>query len=180
MQLLFERDPAARGTSHMRGHSPPLECKSQERLCEACFLVRPLGDFRRRKSGKEQRVRQCRRCHNAFERCRRAAIRAKGSQRRLARDLAGVRDAASASRLKALCAAMVKGYGGTEGFVHVWLSSLQRDLTKGGLAALRHLEATLRLIQHCERARPDYSRMSDEQLLDLASRQATDWQESGT
>jgi len=86
------------------------------------------------------------------------------SKRRIARDLASVRDATSANRLKALCAAMVRGYGGTAGFVSVWLDCLRRDVERGGLSALRHLEATVRLIQHCETERTDYSKMTDEEL----------------
>jgi hypothetical protein len=139
---------------------------AQDRLCEICLHVQPIAQFRRRRRDAEQRMRQCRRCHNEFERYRRAAIRARVGKRRIARDLASVRDATSANRVKALCAAMVRGYGGAEGFVDAWLGCLRRDLDKGGLAALRHLEATVRLIQHCETHRRDYSRMSEEQLLD--------------
>ena len=112
-------------------------------------------------------MRQCRRCHNEFERYRRAAIRARIGKRRMAKDLARVRDASSSSRLKALCDAMVRTYGGTEGFCKAWQTSLRRDLERGGLAALRNLEATIRLIQHCESDKPDYSRMSDAELESL-------------
>jgi hypothetical protein len=134
------------------------------RLCETCFVVRPLTDFRRRARDSEVRVRQCRRCHNEFERYRRAATRARISKRRMAQDLAKVRDAVSERRVKVLCAAMVAGYGGTEGFVNAWLRCLDRDLAKGGFDAFRHLEYVLRLMQHCERDRRDYSRMTDEEL----------------
>jgi hypothetical protein len=139
------------------------------RLCETCLRVFPLTEFRRRKRGEEHRMRQCRRCHNEMERWRRAAVRARLGKRRMAKDLASVRDATSANRVKALCASMVRGYGGTEGFMASWLACLHRDLERGGLAALRHLEATIRLMQHCERDRPDYSRMSDEELEAMAA-----------
>jgi hypothetical protein len=82
----------------------------------------------------------------------------------MAQHLGRLRDAASANRVKALCAEMVLGYGGTEGFANAWRSCLQRDLERGGFAALRHLEATIRLIRHCEQDRPDYSQMSDKEL----------------
>ena len=142
------------------GHLP----SGPERLCESCFQVRQLEDFRRRKHGSDNRMRQCRRCHNEVERLRRAAARAWLGKRRIAQDLAKVRDAVSESRVKVLCAAMVAGYGGTEGFVNAWLRCLDRDLETGGLAALRHMEAVIRLVQHCEEDRTDYSRMSDEEL----------------
>ncbi len=138
---------------------------AQQRLCEACFHTFPLGEFRRRKRDSDHRMRQCRRCHNEFERYRRAAIRARLSKRRVAKDLGRVRAAVSANRVIALSAAMVQGYGGAEGFLNAWVACLNRDLGRGGFAALRHLEATLRLIQHCETQRPDYRKMSDEELL---------------
>lgn len=109
-------------------------------------------------------MRQCRRCHNQFERYRRAAARARLSKRRMARDLSRVREAASASRVAAVLAEVVRGYGGADGFARAWIACLHGDLQRGGLAALRHLEATIRLVQHCEQNRPDYSRMSDEEL----------------
>lgn len=87
----------------------------------------------------------------------------------MAQHLGRLRDAASANRVKALCAEMVLSYGGTEGFANAWRSCLQRDLERGGFAALRHLEATIRLVQYCEQNRPDYSQMTEEELLDAIS-----------
>lgn len=150
----------------------PVPCQSEipaapARLCESCIHTWPLTEFRHRQRGSEHRVRQCRQCHNEFERYRRAAVRARLRKRRMAKDLASVRDATSANRVKAICGAMVRGYGSTEGFMATWLACLHRDLERGGLAALRHLEATIRLIQHCEQDRPDYSRMSDAELEEM-------------
>jgi hypothetical protein len=147
----------------------PSPCQSEipadrTRLCESCFHTWPLTEFRRRQRGSQHRVRQCRQCHNEFERYRRAAVRARLSKRRMARDLSRVRDASSSNRVKALCAEVVRGYGGAEGFARAWVACLHGDLQRGGVAALRHLEATIRLIQHCEQDRPDYSQMADEEL----------------
>jgi len=153
------------GSGQRAGHCPP----DPSRLCESCLHVHPLAEFRRRKRGSEHRTRQCRRCHNEFERYRRAAIRARLSKRHIATDLACVRDAVSDQRLKMLCAAMVAGYGGTEGFVKAWLGCLHGDLAKGGFAALRHLEAVIRLVQYCEANKPNYRQMTDEQLMELAA-----------
>jgi hypothetical protein len=139
------------------------------RLCEHCFTPKPLSEFRRRKRGSEHRMRQCRRCHNEAERYRRTAIRARLGKRQMARNLSQVRDAVSANRVKAICAEIVRGYGGTEGFAKAWIACLNCDLPRGGLAALRHIEATIRLIQHCETDRPDFGRMTDQELEDLAS-----------
>lgn len=148
----------------MSGPCPTEIPAAPTRLCESCFHIRPLAEFRRRRRGSEHRVRQCRQCHNEFERYRRAAVRARLSNRKMARDLSHVRDASSSNRVKALCAEVVRGYGGAEGFARAWIACLHRDLQRGGSAALRHLEATIRLIQHCEQDKPDYRQMSDEEL----------------
>jgi len=42
--------------------------------------------------------------------------------------------------------------------------SLDQDLGRGGYAAVRHLEAILRLTQYCEQNRPNYRAMTDEEL----------------
>lgn len=82
----------------------------------------------------------------------------------MAQDLSRLRDASSSNRVKALCSEAVRGYGGAEGFARAWIACLHGDLQRGGFAALRHLEATMRLIQHCEEDRPDYSQMSEAEL----------------
>ncbi len=139
---------------------------AQERLCETCLRIQPINQFRRRRRDGENRMRQCRHCHNELERWRRAAIRARMTKRAMAKVLTDVRNTSS-NRLKTLCAAMVRGYGGTEGFANAWLSCLRQDLGKGGTSALRQLEATLRLIQHCDHQRPDYGSLTDEELVQL-------------
>ena len=148
----------------MPGPCPTQIPAAPTRLCESCFHTRPLAEFRRRKQGSDHRVRQCRQCHNEFARYRRAAVRARLSKRKMARDLSRVRDASSSNCIKALCAEVVRGYGGAEGFARAWIACLHGDLQRGGSTALRHLEATIRLIQHCEQDRPDYSQMSEEEL----------------
>lgn len=148
----------------MRGPYRSESNAAPSRLCECCFRTHPLSEFRRRKRGSEHRTRQCRQCHNEFERYRRAAVRARLSKRQMDRDLSRFRDASSSNRVKALCAEVVRGYGGAEGFAKAWITCLHRDLQRGGLAALRHLEATIRLIRHCEEDRPDYSQMSEDEL----------------
>jgi len=84
------------------------------------------------------------------------------------RTLSLFRSASSAAQMRAVCTAMVHSLGGTDGLMAAWRSCLHKDLAKGGMAALRHLEAVARLIQHCEAARPDYSRLSDRQLEIMA------------
>ena len=45
---------------------------------------------------------------------------------------------------------------------------LSSDMAKGGFSALRHIEAVIRLVQHCEGQRPNYSQLADEQFQQLA------------
>ena len=45
-----------------------------------------------------------------------------------------------------------------------WQRTLDKDLAKGGIAALRHLSAIMRLTQYCEQNKPNYGAMSDEEL----------------
>jgi hypothetical protein len=62
---------------------------------------------------------------------------------------------------------MVRGFGGINGFQEAWASVLDRDLQKGGFAALRHIEAVIRLVQYCEANKTNYRQMTDEQLMEL-------------
>jgi hypothetical protein len=141
-------------------HYPP-DALGAVRTCERCFQSRSLTEFRRRERGNQARMRQCRRCHNAAERHRRAALRGSKARRRTAKQLAAIRDAVSAGRVQALVAEMVRRAGGMEHFANTWVACFRRDLEKGGLAALRHFEATIRLMQHCEQHPPDVGRMTD-------------------
>lgn len=160
MSHLSQTPRPAAGSGQNAVHFP----LGPERLCESCFRYWPLEEYRRRKRGSDNRMRQCRRCHNEIERYRRAAIRARLSKRQIASNLARLRDASSSNRVKALCAEMVRGYGGAEGFAMAWTACLHSDLQRGGFAVLRHLEAVIRLIQHCE-DRPNYARMTSEELI---------------
>jgi hypothetical protein len=54
-----------------------------------------------------------------------------------------------------------------------WTKSLGTDLAAGGFRAYRQLAAIIRLMQHYEAAhpdKPDYSTLSDEELLDRLAR----------
>jgi hypothetical protein len=47
---------------------------------------------------------------------------------------------------------------------------MRKDLARGGQAGLRHLEAIIRLIQHCDARRPDLRKMTDVELEWLAEK----------
>jgi hypothetical protein len=139
-------------------------------VCGQCGVSKLPEEFRRRFTGREARLRQCRACHAESERLRRRAKQSRARRQEVNRDLARLKQAKSARQVALVCESMIRGFGGPEGFAKAWTACLRRDLSRGGFAALRHLEATIRLIQHCEANRPDYRSMSDEELLALASR----------
>ncbi len=146
----------------MTSDSVPATC--EYRLCEHCLLPRPIEDFRRRCRDKPLRLSQCRSCHNQAERERRAVRRQKMTRRELAKALNKVKNQRSDLQVKALCQEMVGRFGGLSGIVEAWSRCLDRDLSRGGYAAFRHLEAVLRLTQYCEQNKPNYGALSDEEL----------------
>lgn len=141
-----------------RRQQPPAgkECMSPDGtdlphiVCGQCGLAKARSEFRRRFTGQKARIHQCHSCHAASERLRRRAKRSREHRRDVNRDLARLKQAKSARQVALVCESMIRGFGGPEGFAKAWTACLRRDLDRGGFAALRHLEATIRLVQHCE------------------------------
>lgn len=144
---------------------PTLGQESPARHCEHCLAERPLHQFRRRYRGREQRVNQCRLCHNELERYRRAAIRHRVSRREMAKAMTQLKNSTAAARVPAFCGEMVRHLGGADGFLAAWKDCIDRDLERGGLPAFRHLAVLLKFMKYCEPEPVDYSTMSDEELL---------------
>jgi hypothetical protein len=134
------------------------------RRCESCLLEYPLQHFRRRHSGQELRMRECRLCHNLRERLRRAGIRHRLSRREMAKAMTHLKNCTAATRVPVFCAEMVQHFGGTTAFVDTWKSCIDRDLEKGGLPAFRHVAVLLKFMDYCQPEPVDYSTMSDEEL----------------
>jgi hypothetical protein len=139
-------------------------------ICCQCGLPKTPEEFRRRWSHSEVRIYQCRPCHATAERLRRRALRSRQDRKTVNRQLAQLKRAKSEGQVITVCEAMVAGFGGINGLRAAWESLLSRDLAKGGFSSLRHLEAVIRLVQHCESHRPDYSQLTDEQLQEMADR----------
>jgi hypothetical protein len=138
--------------------------------CAQCGIAKDKSDFRRRFPGRENRIHQCRSCHAESERTRRRAKRSQAHRQDVNHELARLKRAKSASQVALVCATMIRAFGGADAFTRTWTHCLHRDLARGGFAALRHLEAVIRLVQHCEAQSPDYSRMTDEELHEAAFR----------
>jgi hypothetical protein len=135
------------------------------RRCESCLVQYPLEEFRRRHRDRDQRVNQCRRCHNELERYRRAAIRHRVSRREMAKAMTQFKNSTAAARVPAFCAEMVQHFGGADRFLGAWKGCIDQDLEKGGLPAFRHIAMLLKFMECCEPEPVDYSLMSDEELL---------------
>jgi hypothetical protein len=146
----------------------------EKMVCRDCGARKDATEFRLRRADGSRRTRQCRVCHCQAEKLRRAAKLSRQHRQAVNHQLARLKRAKSARQIGIVCDELVGSFGGLEGFTAAWKSHLDADLAKGGFAALRHLEAVLRLVQHCESARPDYQSMSDEELLDLASKLSQD------
>jgi len=135
-----------------------------ELICRDCCVKKNATEFRPRRAGGSKRTLQCRACHCQAEKLRRAAKRSRQHRQAVNRQLARLKQAKSTRQIGAVCEELIRCFGGLEGFTVAWKGRLDVDLAKGGSAALRHLEAVLRLVHHCEEDRPDYSQMSDEEL----------------
>jgi len=140
-----------------------------EMVCRDCGVRKNATEFRLRQAGGATRTRQCRECHCRAEKLRRAAKRSRQHKQAVNRQLARLKQAKSARQIGAVCEELIRCFGGLEGFTVAWKRRLDADLAKGGSAALRHLEAVLGLVRHCEEDRPDYSQMSDEELEAMLS-----------
>lgn len=115
-------------------------------------------------------MKQCRACHNAAERRRRAGLRNRSNHRTLATHLTILKNQRTQRQIATACSEMLQAFGGLNGFLDQWRVSIERDLKAGGYAAFRHLESVIRLVQFCDHmqpARPDYSQMTDKELADL-------------
>ena len=164
--------------SSLGGVPSPSQAGTGFRCCQRCFERYPLDQFRHRRRGQGGRVNECRACHNHAERLRRHRRRGWASKRQFNQYLTSLKNQRSARGVERVFFELVQEFGGTEGLVSMWTAAMARDLADGGFRAYRHIASIIRLMQHHEGARPnkpDYSTMSDEELLDrLACAEAFD------
>ncbi len=137
-------------------------------ICRDCGCIKDATEFRLRRAGGSTRTRQCRECHRLAEKLRRQANRSRQHRSRVNKQLARLKNAKTARQIGVVCEALVGCFGGLGGFTAAWRVCLDADLARGGHAALRHLEAVMRLIQHCESLPRPVSELSDEELRQLA------------
>ena len=147
---------------------------SSSQRCSICLQIKPQSEFRRRYRDRPERVRQCRECHNDSERLRRGRKRERLNKKELSKTLTALKNEQSDRKVKVLCCEMSQRFGGMDGIIEAWQQSLDNDLQQGGYAAFRHISAMIRLLQYYEENKPDYSTMSDEELLEIMSQSVLD------
>ena len=119
-------------------------------ICRDCGVKKELSEFRRRKRGSEVRTHQCHSCHAAEERIRTRMRRNKKDRRVARQGMAALKRAKSARQVEAVCTTMIEKFGGINRLCKVWKDLLDEDLKRGGLAGMRHMDAVVRLLQHCD------------------------------
>ena len=97
-------------------------------LCTCCLEFKPPTEFRRRAKGQEQRVSQCRKCHNAEELHRRRIKRAQGQDLQMQKLASAIRQGRDTKRLQGLLAAGIAASGGYRGLLEKWYSTIQGDV----------------------------------------------------
>ena len=114
-------------------------------------------------------MRQCRLCHNQAEQLRRQRKRGWLTKRLFNQYITSLKNQRTARGVERVYLDLMQQFGGTEGLLRMWTQAIEKDMAEGGLRAYRHIAAILRLMEHHEAnqsGRPDYSTMSDEELLD--------------
>lgn len=95
------------------------------------------------------------------------------SKRQFNHHLTALKNQRTAKGVERVFLDLVQQFGGTEGLVRMWTAAMATDVAEGGFRAFRHIASIIRLMQHYENTqpdKPDYSTMSDEELLDRLAR----------
>ena len=150
---------------------------SETKLCSSCLQEQPLDQFRFRYRGTQIRANQCRLCHNQAEQLRRQRKRGWLTKHQFHQYLTSLKNQRTAIGVEKVYTGLLRLCGGTEGILGMWTEVIGRDLKAGGMKAHRHIASILRLMEYCEDKqpeKPDYSMMSDEELLEKISRSVLD------
>ncbi len=149
----------------------------ETKLCSSCLQEQPLDQFRFRYRGTQIRANQCRLCHNQAEQLRRQRKRGWLTKRQFQQYLTSLKNQRTARGVEKVYLDLVRLCGGTEGILGMWMNVIERDLKEGGFKAHRHIATIIKLMEYCENNqpdKPDYSTMSDEELLEIMSQSVLD------
>ncbi len=143
---------------------------AETRFCESCLTAKPLTEFRRRTRESDDRLGQCRQCHNAAERTRRAAGRARRDSRDLAKFVSQAKRATNPANVQALIDRMIDRFGGLDDFCARWkaiidaaIEAHQHRLALDAFRAIANL-IVLNSKQHGDR-QSDLEGLDEEDLI---------------
>ena len=146
--------------------------------CSSCLGNYPLSQYRRRYRNADVRLNQCRLCHNQAEQLRRQCKRGWLTKRQFQQHLTSLKNQRTARGIEKIYTDLTSLCGGTEGLLGMWTEVIEKDLKAGGLKAHRHIASILKLMEYCETNqpdKPDYSTMSDEELMGIMSQSVLDY-----
>ena len=150
---------------------------TSNRICKSCQQTYPITEFRRRTQSDSRRMYQCRLCHNQAEQLRRQRKRGWLTKHQFHQYLTSLKNQRTAIGVEKVYLDLVRLCGGTEGILGMWTKTIEKDLEAGGFKAHRHIASILKLMEYCESTqpdKPDYSTMSDEELLEIMSQSVLD------
>ena len=150
---------------------------TSNRICKSCQQTYPITEFRRRTQSDSRRMYQCRLCHNQAEQLRRQRKRGWLTKHQFHQYLTSLKNQRTARGVEKVYLDLVRLCGGTEGILGMWTKTIEKDLEAGGFKAHRHIASILKLMEYCESTqpdKPDYSTMSDEELLEMMSQSVLD------
>ncbi len=142
------------------------EPSTEMRLCRQCLVPKPIDEFRLRRRGGTERMRQCSSCHSQTEKLRRASRRSKLERDAAAKFALDLKNAKNHKQVVLLCNAVIKRFGGMGAFASAWLKQAETACGEkpGSKKACDFFQAGLRLMEYCEAQRPNMGQMSDEEL----------------
>ena len=111
-------------------------------VCSSCCRSLPETAFRRRSKSSTLRMRQCGRCHAAYERQRRRSQRQEAAGISLQKSASAIARASNLERISALLDLLVQQLGGPQKFYQSWLDEIERLKSKR--------RPTFRLLRFCE------------------------------
>ena len=137
----------------------------EHRFCETCARWQAITEFRKRRQSGSARMRQCRQCHNRYERERRAKSRLQSNRKQVGSFLTELKNEENNDRVRMLCNRMFRQFGGFQGCVDAWTDYQQKAFESGGFPAFRCFAAVLRLLEYCSDSEQEVDQLTDEELL---------------
>ncbi len=118
-----------------RDSNPMATATTATRICTTCATTKPLTEFRCRSRASSNRFGQCRTCHNAAERQRRATRKAEHNSRLMGRHIACLKNRDKDEDVRLIYKAMLDQFGGLRGLVAAWMDYYEQERKKGGVGA---------------------------------------------